>query len=551
MTSAAVQAEDIHWLIVAQAAELISSRSLSPVEYVQALISRAEAVDGQVQAYVTRTFETALDGARQAAAEIAAGRYRGPPHGIPYALKDCFNTAGILTTGQSRVLQGNVPRTDAAVVSRIRDAGGLLMGKVALHEFAHGGPSFDVPWPPPRNPWNLERVTGGSSSGSAAGIAAGFVPASMGTDTGGSIRVPASRCGVTGLMPTPGLVGRSGVIPHSHTFDRSGPMARTAEDCAILLQAIAGHDPGDPASLSRYVPDYRAGLTGELRGLRIGVLRQNWEEEVPIGDGERHGMEEALAVLGDLGATLEDCRIRPMQSYTDIKTIIAETEVFNIHQRELISRPADFGSDILARMLPAVMFSANDLIRAGREHRRAIAEMEPLYQRYDAFVTICSGEAPTFRAHDSSAFWRQANHFTAANVTGQPVLALPSGFGPSGLPLGMQLLGRPFGEAVILRIGHAYQRATEWHLRHPALGPHASAPPVEEPETLPEPHGEAVTALRAECLAAAGRAGLDLDRRMLAQLLDGAPYALAMADRMPRDHGYAEAPANVLTLQSP
>ncbi|GAA1498699.1 amidase [Paeniglutamicibacter kerguelensis] len=549
--TAAVETAGLHQLTLAQAGELIGSHRLSPVEYVEALVARAEAVDVQVQAYVTRTFEQALDGARKASDEIAAGRYRGPLHGIPFALKDCFNTAGIPTTGHSRVLADNVPDRDAVVTGKLRDAGALLMGKLALFEFAHGGPSFDLPWPPPRNPWNLTRVTGGSSSGSAAAIAAGMVPASIGTDTGGSIRVPASRCGITGLMPTPGLVGRSGVIPHSHTFDRSGPMARTAEDCAILLQSIAGHDPADPASVAREIPDYVGALTGDLRGLRIGVLRHNWEEEVSVSKDECRAMDAALGVLEELGATLEDCRIRPMQSYGDIKTIIAETEVLNVHQRELIARPDHFGDDILGRMLPAVLFTANDLIRAGREHQRAIAEMQPLYRRFDAFITICSGEAPTFSAHDPLAFWKNSNHFTAANVTGQPVLALPNGFGSGGLPLGMQILGRPFGEATILRIGHAYQMATGWHLRHPELVAGAIAPPVEVPRLSTGTLGDVDPVLRGECLAAVGRAGLDLDGRMLEQLLEGAPYALAMADRMPRDHAYAEAPANVFSLRSP
>lgn len=547
----AVETPGLHQLTLAQAAKLIGSRRLSPVEYVQALIARAEAVDPQVQAYITRTFEQALDGAREATIEIAAGRYRGALHGIPFALKDCFNTAGIPTTGHSRVLANNVPTRDAAVAARLQQAGALLMGKLALHEFAHGGPSFDVPWPPARNPWNLERVTGGSSSGSAAAIAAGLVPASIGTDTGGSIRVPASRCGITGLMPTPGLVGRSGMLPHSYTFDRIGPMARTAEDCAILLQGIAGHDPLDSGSAAREIPDYRAGLGGDLRGLRIGVLRHNWENDVLVADDEHRAMEAALGVLEDLGATLENCRIRPMQSYCDIKTIIAEPEVFNVHQPDLINRPGDFGADILSRMLPALMFSANDYIRAGREQQRAIVEMKPLYRRFDAFITSCSGEAPCFGSHDPLGFWKKANRFTAANVTGQPVLALPNGFGSEGLPLGMQILGRPYGEATILRIGHAYQLATRWHLRHPGLTAHAVAPVVKEPPLLAGTSGETDPVLRDACLAATARAGLDLDERMFAQLLEGAPYALEMAARIPRDHTHAEAAASVFTVCPP
>lgn len=538
----------IHQLTIAGAADLIGTGRLSPVDYVQALIDRADAVDGQVRAYVTPTFDRALDQAREVEKEIAAGRHRGPLHGIPLALKDVFDTAGVLTSANSAVLADNVPDRDATVVARLGEAGGVLMGKLALHEFAHGGPSFDVPWPPARNPWNTARVSGGSSSGSAAAIAAGLVPGSIGTDTGGSIRVPASRCGVTGLMSTYGLIGRRGVIPHSFSFDRCGPMAMTAEDCAILLQAIAGHDPADPGSASYAVSDYRAGLGEDLRGLRIGVLRHIWERDMPVSDDERRAMETALSVLEDLGATLEDCEIGSLQRYGDIKTVIAETEVFNVHQADLIERPQDFGADILSRMLPAVLFSANDYVRAGREHRRAIAEMRPLYERFDAFVTVCSGEAPPFSAHDPLAFWRAAHHFTPANVTGQPVLALPNGFGAGGMPLGMQVIGRPFGDDVILRIGHAYQSATDWHRRHPDLVEGAAAPAVEEPPLLAGTSADTDPAVRDLALAAASRAGLRLDDRMVALLLEGAPYALAMADRLSRSHVHADSTANVFRV---
>ena len=541
----AASTTDLHYLTIAQASELIGSRALSPVEYAQALIARTDALDGQLQSFVTRTFDLALERAQQAEDEIVRGRYRGPLHGIPFALKDVFDTADILTSGHSKVCADNVPDRDSAVTEKLHHAGAILMGKLALHEFAHGGPSFDVPWPPSRNPWNLTRVTGGSSSGSAAAIAAGLVPGSIGTDTGGSIRAPASQCGITGLMPTFGLVSRAGVIPHSFTFDRCGPMAMTTEDCAILLQAIAGHDPRDAGSVAHTIPDYRAALGEDLRGVRIGVLRHNWNGEIAVSTAQHEAMESALAVLLELGATLEDCQIRPMQSYCDIKTIIGEIEVFSVHHSNLITRPEDFGADILSRMLPAMLFSGNDFVQASREHRRAIAEMQPLYQKFDAFITIGAGEAQPFDSHDPLAFWKNAHHFTSANVTGQPVLALCNGFGSNGLPLGMQILGRPFGEETILRIGHAYQAVTNWHQRHPALVDNASAPPVTEPILLAGTSSEADSELRELCLSAASRAGLELNERMFAQLLEGAPYALTMASRSSRNYGHTDVPAHV------
>ncbi|MFE4499807.1 amidase [Rhodococcus sp. NPDC056743] len=543
--SFAARTTDLHYLTIARASELIGSRILSPVEYAEALIARIQAMDGQLQSFVTRTFDLALEQARQAEDEIAGGCYRGPLHGIPFALKDVFDTANVLTSGHSRVCADNVPVRDSAVAEKLHHAGAVLMGKLALHEFAHGGPSFDVPWPPSRNPWNLARVTGGSSSGSAAAIAAGLVPGSIGTDTGGSIRAPASHCGITGLMPTYGLVSRAGVIPHSFTFDRCGPMAMTTEDCAILLQAVAGHDPNDAGSVAYAIPDYRAALGEDLRGVRIGVLRHNWNGEVAVSTVHSEAMENALAVLADLGATLEDCKIRPMQSYCDIKTIIGEIEVFSVHHSNLIARPEHFGADILSRMLPAMLFSGTDFVQASREHRRAIAEMQPLYRKFDAFITIGAGEAPRFDSHDPLAFWKNAHHFTAANITGQPVLALCNGFGSNGLPLGMQILGRPFGEEMILRIGHAYQSATDWHLRHPTLVDNATPPIVIEPTLLAGTSSDADSSLRQMCLSAARRAGLELDERMFAQLLEGAPYALAMASRSSRNYGHADVPAHV------
>ena len=249
------------------------------MEYVDALFSRINALDPQVNAFITQTAELARTQARAAEKEITDGKYRGPLHGIPFGLKDIFDTAGILTSGHSKVSRNNIPTEDATTVQRLYDAGAVLMGKLATHEFASGGPSLDLPWPPARNPWNTAHFTGSSSSGSGAAVAAGFLPAALGSDTGGSIRIPAALCGIAGIKPTYGRVSRRGIIPNSYTFDHAGPLAWTVEDCAILLQAIAGHDPADPASARRQVPDYRANLNGDIRGLRVGVVRHFWEEE--------------------------------------------------------------------------------------------------------------------------------------------------------------------------------------------------------------------------------------------------------------------------------
>src|SRR5690349_4250358 len=301
---------------------------------------------------------------------MAAGRSRGPLHGIPFALKDIYDTAGILTSAHSRVFLDRIPTEDATTTAKLYEAGAVLLGKLATHEMAHAGPSFDLPWPPARNPWNLERFTGGSSTGSGAAVAAGMVPVALGSDTGGSIRGPASHCGVVGLMPTFGLVSRAGVITNSYTFDHCGPLARTVEDCALVLEALAGYDPRDAGSLSRPIPSYRGALVDDLRGLRIGVLRHHWEADIPASDDLRGAMDAALDVLRGLGAELEECRVRPLAHYFDVKIIIAESEIFSVHQPALLARPQDFGADFRARVLPSLLFTANDYVQATREHRR-------------------------------------------------------------------------------------------------------------------------------------------------------------------------------------
>ncbi|PYN49709.1 MAG: Asp-tRNA(Asn)/Glu-tRNA(Gln) amidotransferase GatCAB subunit A [Candidatus Rokuibacteriota bacterium] len=541
-------APELHDLSIAELSGLIAARKLSPVELTEALIQRVERYDTQTRAFITPTFDLARRQARGAEAEIAAGKNRGPLHGIPFGLKDIYDTKGILTSGHSRVFIDRIPAEDATTTRRLYEAGAVLLGKLATHEMAHAGPSFDLPWPPARNPWNLERFTGGSSSGSGAAVAAGMVPVALGSDTGGSIRGPASLCGIVGLMPTFGLVSRAGVITNSYTFDHCGPLARTVEDCALALEALAGYDPKDAGSLSRPIPRYRRALGEDLRGLRIGVLRHHWEDDIPASEDVRRAMDAALDVLRRLGAELEECRVRPLASYFDVKLIIAESEIFSVHARNLIARPKDFGADFRSRALPSVLFTANDYVQATREHRRMMTEMAPLYARFDAFVTAGMGEAPRLSDYRSVSFWQKPSLLTAWNVTGQPVLALPNGFGGNTLPLGMQILGRPFGEETILRVGHAYERAAAWHTRHPILVPGAAAPEVPPPPVLSEPTDRVDAETRDLCVKAARRAGLELDDLMLAQLLEGAPYALGMVRRLRRDHDLSHEPANVFSF---
>src|SRR5262249_49541996 len=282
----------------------LRARPLSPVELTRACIDRVHMLDEQLHAFVHLTEERALADARAAEAAVMANGPRSPLHGIPIGLKDIVDTKGIPTTCQSKFLQDNIPDADAACAERLAAAGTILLGKTTTHEFADGGPSFALPAPPARNPWNPEHFTAGSSSGTGAGVAAGLILGGIGTDTGGSIRGPAALCGIAGIKPTYGLVSRAGVAPAAYTLDHIGPMAWTAEDCALMLQVLAGHDPHDPASSSRPVPDYSALLGRGVKGRKIGVIHHFHETDHPVSAGTRRGIDEAIATLRGLGAEI-------------------------------------------------------------------------------------------------------------------------------------------------------------------------------------------------------------------------------------------------------
>jgi aspartyl-tRNA(Asn)/glutamyl-tRNA(Gln) amidotransferase subunit A len=525
----------LHDLTLAQAAALIKTRKLSPVEYTRALMARTEALDPQLNAYITRTNEAALEAAGAAEAEIARGSYRGPLHGVPFAVKDIYDTAGVLTSGHSRVCIDRVPQRDSTAVARLRAAGGVLLGKLATHEFAHGGPSFDLPWPPARNPWNTAHFTGGSSSGSGAALAAGLVPVSLGSDTGGSIRGPAGLCGIAGLKPTYGLVSRAGVLPNSYSYDHCGPMARTSKDCALILNAIAGHDPADPASSPRPVGDFTAGLDLGIKGLRIGVVRHFWEKDQRVHAELLPAMEAAIARFRELGAIVEDVTLRPLHVYSDVKIVAAETELFSLHLPELIARPEAFGRDFRARALAACLFTAEDYVRASRERRAILAEMRPLYRQYDLFLTANQSAASRLDHHDTLSFWKSANLTSPFNCTGGPALAVLCGFTKDGLPLSLQIVGRPFDDARVLRAGHAFEQASGFIKRRPQLTPGAKPAALDVKPWVPNT-SDVEPAVRQQAERAAAHAGLRLPEHIMEELVAVAPWALAMARRLKRDH---------------
>jgi len=464
---------ELAFLGLADAADMIRARRLSPVEYTQALLDRIGRLNQRYHAFIRLTPDIALSAARVAESEIMAGDWRGPLHGIPFALKDIIDFAGLPTTAHSKLLIDNVASLDAFVTQRLKAAGGIMMGKLATHEFAIGGPSFDLPWPPAVNPWGSMHFPGGSSSGSGVALAAGMVPAALGTDTGGSVRNPASMCGITGMKPTYGLVSRRGVLPLAYSLDHVGPMTRSVRDNALLLNVIAGHDPEDLASAAVEVGDYTAALEGGVKGLKIGLVRHFYTEDIAADPEQAQAIEAAADVLRRLGASVSEARLAPLADYATCTRIILCCEAFAIHRRWLAERPGDYGDLARQRILDGAALSAADYIDAQRLRGRLIRRTLDAFLHIDAALTVSSMD-PACRIDDEKECLRRYSRQARQpfNVTGQPAIALPAGFTRDGLPLSLQLVGHPFQEATLYRIALAYERATGWTQRHaPALPP--------------------------------------------------------------------------------
>jgi aspartyl-tRNA(Asn)/glutamyl-tRNA(Gln) amidotransferase subunit A len=388
---------------------------------------------------------------------------------VPIALKDLFDVAGEPTTAHSEILRGHRAERSAHVVTKLRDAGAIIIGKTALHEFATGGPSFDLPWPPARNPWLRTHHPGGSSSGSAVAVAAGFAPASLGTDTAGSVRNPATCCGVVGMKPTYGAVSRTGVFPLAFSLDHVGPITRGVEDNAILLEALLGRDPEDLSSVAHPCSTLRADLSRGIDGLRIGIIEAFHAEADPE---IRAAIDGAVKVIESLGARIEPIGLSALDTYVGCGRLILQAEAFAIHEHWLKTRPLDYGARGRTRLLPGAFLGAADYIRAQQLRTMLVREFTQAIAHVDAVIAVSSLELPCEiddEAKIDRTYDRQAR--TPFNVTGTPALSLPVGFSQSGLPIGMQVLGKAFDEAMIYRVAHAYERATSWHLRRPSLGP--------------------------------------------------------------------------------
>jgi aspartyl-tRNA(Asn)/glutamyl-tRNA(Gln) amidotransferase subunit A len=458
------------FLTIAEAGALIAAKKLSPVELTRISLDRIKKLDPTLLSFLLVTEDRAMTDAKAAETRMMGAIRKGPLDGIPIGHKDIYNTAGIRTTGHSKLLEHNVPAEDSVVVRKWAEAGSIMMGKLATHEFAIGGPSFDLPWPPARNPWNPGHFTAGSSSGTGAAVAAGLVFGGTGSDTGGSIRGPAALCGLAGIKPTYGLSSRRGVLPLSQTLDHTGPMAWTVQDCALLLQAMAGHDPFDPASANRPVANFTADLDKGAKGLRIGVIRHFHEVDHPASPATLRGIADALDIFRAQGAEIRDVTLSPMMDYNAPGWLILTTEAYAVHEPWLKERFNDYGELLRDRLAFGALLPASAYVQALRRRRVLCEEMRDAMADLDILITASApAEAPKINDVPKWAMLERPGFTMPFNVTGLPALSVCTGYGDGGLPVSMQIVGKPFAEATVFRAGHAYETATTWRNKRPAM----------------------------------------------------------------------------------
>ena len=470
MTTAPTELADMS---VAQLAERIRSKQVSPVEVADAFIKRTDSLESKIGAFITRTSESAMEAAKAAEAEIASGNYRGPLHGIPVGVKDIYWTEGVRTTSGSLVRADFVPDRDSGAVARLREAGAYSVGKTVTCEFAFDPTGRNVHYGMPNNPWGLDRMPGGSSAGSGAGVAAGFAPIALGTDTGGSIRIPSALCGLTGIKPTFGLTSRFGVTPLSWSLDTVGPMARSAEDAAIALNVLAGYDAEDPSSVRMERVDYTEGLDRGVRGLRIGVPKEYvWDIMDPEVASAFH---KAMAVMEELGATVEEISIPEMEWVPPIAITLATVEGAALYGREVREQGDLFDQSIRRRIESGMFISAERYIQATQARVLFTRRINEVLGRVDVLATpTVAAPAPMQDAETMEIGGKKTNVREVLlratrifNICRLPTVALPTGFSEDGLPLSMQIAAPAFQDAVALRAAHAYQGVTDWHQARP------------------------------------------------------------------------------------
>lgn len=462
----------LHDLSIAEAGAALRAGTMTSLELTEHALSRLAALDPKINAFITVTAERARADARRADANFTRGADAGPMQGIPYGLKDIYDTAGIRTTCHSKLREHHVPATDSAVEELFKRQGAVLLGKLATHEFALGGPSFDLPFPPARNPWNTDHAPGGSSSGSAAAVAAGLMRVAMGSDTGGSIRGPAAYCGIVGIKPTFGLISRRGVFPLSYSLDHIGPLTQSVEDAAIVLDVLTGFDMNDPGSAKVAKPQFRSMLQAGVKGLRVGVPRAFFAQAAGVSPETIAAVDDAAQRLARLGAIVED--VTGLPDYTDFSTcgrVIMFCEAFAIHEKDFRARPLDYAENTWMRMMLGAFVTAPELIQAHRLRRELTHAVNTVLTRHDVLLTACAlGPAPAFGgAGEWTSPTESPIQSMPYNVTGHPAISTPTGLSRSGLPLAVQIVGRHFDEPTVLRVAAAIERDTGWPGPRPAL----------------------------------------------------------------------------------
>ncbi len=468
-----MDATELCFLTARQLSRLIRRKEVSPVEVAEAHLALVDALEPTLNSFITVTREEVLADAKQAEREIQSGSYRGPLHGVPFGLKDLYYVAGVRNTSGSRIFDQFVPTHDSTVAARFRKAGGILLGKLNLHQFAYGPTGENPDYGDMHNPWNPDCIAGGSSGGSGSATAAGQCTLAMGTDTGGSIRIPAGLCGIVGLKPTYGHLSRYGITPLSWSLDHAGPMVRSVEDAALVMNALAGYDPQDPTSAQAPPSDFTQALTGDVRGLRVGVPKEFFQ--VPLDPEVKEAVRKAIEVLEELGASVTEVSWPMFHQAAAISSVILMSEATAYYRDLVLRRGAELASSVRLRIEAGLFFSAADYVRAQQARTLFNRQSLDLLRQVDVLagptlpVTACKlGSAEIQVGNTRQGIIPTLTQFSRPfNINGFPAITVPCGFSSLGLPIGLQLAGRPFDEETVLRVAHAYEQATPWHERRP------------------------------------------------------------------------------------
>jgi len=470
-----MDSKDLCHLSAGELSRLIRKREISPVEVVKAHLARVKALEPALNSFITLLPEQAMEEARLAEQEIQSGRYRGPLHGIPVGLKDLFYVKGVRNTSGSKIFDHFIPDYDSTLALKLREGGALLLGKLNLHQFAYGPTGENPDYGNMHNPWDTKRIPGGSSGGSASATASGQCTLAMGTDTGGSIRIPSALCGLVGLKPTYGRLSRYGITVLSWSQDHPGPMTRTVEDCALVMNAVAGYDPHDPSSANRPIPDFTQPLIKNIKGLRVGVPKEPFED--PVDSEVEHFVRSAIELLGKLGATIHEISWPMYHESKAIASTILMAEATAYHSQLMKRQGSRLDPKVRLRLEAGLLISAVDYLQAQRARRRFYQQSCDLFKEVDLLagptvpITACKIGTEEVQIGNTrmGVIPLLTQHTRPYNLNGFPAITVPCGFSKNGLPIGFQLAGRPFDEETVLRAAFAYEQATEWHQRRPPI----------------------------------------------------------------------------------